>query len=251
MILRRLLSRVVGLMPEKIQVQISRAHYYKLIKSLTIDHEPELKIIQSLVSPGDCVLDIGANFGVYSRFFAEWVTDTGEVISVEPIPRTYDALKNNMNKLGFYHVRTLRHAVSSKAGVVTMKVPYYQGGIDFYRARITDGADEDTKAWRSFEIRTVTIDELTKKCDRKITFMKMDVEGHELDALKGAGQMLRDHSPGLMLEIWSDPDTLGTDAAKIYQYLSEFGYSGYQAEDDSLVPRKAGEKVLNHFFLKD
>src|SRR5215469_11112259 len=66
--------------------------------------ERDAVVARKLISPGDTVLDIGANIGVYSRMLSRCVGPQGTVYAFEPIPHTFDFLSNNIRKLGLKNV---------------------------------------------------------------------------------------------------------------------------------------------------
>jgi hypothetical protein len=109
-ILRRLLSTesewnpkvvigrgVVRVLPESVLHRLKKRYYAYLMKHVPEDWvERDALIAKQLVSPGDSVLDIGANIGQYSRLLSSWVGPNGQVYAFEPIPQIFDFLSNNV-----------------------------------------------------------------------------------------------------------------------------------------------------------
>ena len=85
-------TQALRYLPEPLLQSIKARHYARMLRSFTIDQEPDLKLVQHLVKPGDTVLDVGANFGVYTRVLSQLVGPAGRVISVEPVPQTFSIL---------------------------------------------------------------------------------------------------------------------------------------------------------------
>src|SRR5262249_25681300 len=109
-IVTRIILRVL---PEGALHRLKKAYYAYLIT-----HSPEewmerdAIIAEHLISPGDCVLDMGANLGSYVRFLEKRVGPNGQVYAFEPIPQTFEFLTNNMRKLKLANVECLDFALS-------------------------------------------------------------------------------------------------------------------------------------------
>ena len=85
-------------------------------KSL-LEREKELGILNQFIKPGDTVLDIGANFGVYTHEFSKLVGSEGKVYSFEPIPETYGRLCYCVDKLNLNNVEVFDVALSDRDGL--------------------------------------------------------------------------------------------------------------------------------------
>jgi FkbM family methyltransferase len=110
-------------------------------------NERDAVIAKSLISPGDSVLDIGANIGQYSRFLSHCVGPTGRVYAFEPIPETFDFLSNNIRRRGLSNVEPLNFALSDTEKTRTMVIPTYRWGSEcWYDVRVK--TDKANPAWR-------------------------------------------------------------------------------------------------------
>ena len=102
---------ILPLIPESALHRFKKSYYAYLIA-----HTPETwmerdaLVTRKLISPGDTVLDIGANIGVFSRMLSRCVGPHGKVYAFEPIPQSFEFLSNNMRKLGLKNVETLDFA---------------------------------------------------------------------------------------------------------------------------------------------
>ena len=90
--------------------------------------EPDLKVVEHLIKPGDSVVDIGANTGLYTKRMSELVGRDGRVFSIEPVPLTFDILGFNVGKLGLTNVELINCAISDTNGSVIVEVPLYESG---------------------------------------------------------------------------------------------------------------------------
>jgi FkbM family methyltransferase len=244
-ILKGLALRVL---PDRMLQIVKKVHYARMLESLSEDDERDFRIINHLVSPGDWVVDIGANIGVYTKYLSELVGAEGRVYSVEPVPLTLDILVSNVRKLGFKNVETINCAISDFNGSVTMEVPLYQsGGENFYEARIvSENADNSL---RRIRVQSRTIDSLFSDLDHHISFIKCDAEDHELKCVKGASGIIKKSKPAWLIEISGDPDDPGSAAYQTFRLLNQEGYEAFWFDGESLRKRSTGDGSVNYFFL--
>jgi FkbM family methyltransferase len=238
-------------LPDSALLVAKRFHYARSLRALDPAVEPDLQIVRRLVSPGNIVLDIGANIGVYTVSLAKWIGDTGKVLAFEPVPPTFDILSSNVRQLGLKNVELFRIAASDTEQSVTMEVPRYpQGGHNYYESRITAAASMETGV-RSFTVRAIPIDLVLQGRDLRVDLIKMDVEGHELPALRGAARLLERERPALLVEVSGDPDRSGSPASELMAMLHSLGYSAWWFDGTQLRPRRAADRRSNIFFLRD
>jgi len=242
---RRIVST---LLPDALQQVIRKAYYARLLKTLPADHEPEFTVVRCLVGPGDHVIDIGANIGVYTRYLSGLVGREGRVYSVEPVPPTFDILCSNIKRLGLSNVSPLNYAISDADGEVTMEVPLYAtGGENFYRARIV--TDSLSDSLRRVRVTSRRIDSLLADLPGRISFIKCDVEGHERQCVSGARSAMSQVKPAWLIEIAGEPDDMNSDASATFQLLNQAGYEAYWFDGVRLRRRQPGDRSINYFFL--
>ena len=177
---------------------------WKHVRDLATVSEPEFPAIRPFVHRGDTVLDIGANFGVFTKFFADCVGSTGRVFSFEPIPITFRNLQKGIAHYHLLNVAAHNVAVSNRKQVVAMKIPQLAtGGENLYEAEITPDGE--------LEIPAITVDSL----GLSPSFIKIDVEGHEREVLEGAKETLLRSRPALLVEVIH---------SEVIPFLSELGY---------------------------
>lgn len=128
-----------------------------------------------------------------------------------------------------------------------MVVPLWRWGTEcYYDARIAP-APEGTSL-RSFEVATRTVDTLFREVETKISFIKCDVNYHELHFVRGALQTIRRWKPSMLLEVGTNPDK--SIASKILNILSEEDYDAYYFDGKLLRRRVLGQRTQNWFFLR-
>jgi FkbM family methyltransferase len=235
------------LLPDGVLHFAKKIHYARVLRRVTESDEPDLKVLKVLVEPGQSVADIGANIGVYAKYLSERVGPSGRVITVEPIPSTFDILRSNVRKLGLSNVEAKNYAISDTEGQVKMQVPKYDsGGENFYGARIEGGEMGDSV--RSFVVPATTVDALLSTVPL-VHFIKCDVEGHELNCIQGAAKTIERFKPAWLIEISGDMDDERSSSYQTSRILSDNGYKAYWFDGMKLRPRRPDTKSVNYFFL--
>jgi len=228
-------------LPDALLQPMRKAHYAR--KVLHAAEEAEMGVIPHLLPFGGCAIDLGANFGMYTRLFAQIVGPDGQVHAVEPVPSTFEVLQSNVNRLGLSNVTVHNFAVSDEEGTVTMAVPEYdRGGENLYEARVI--SDSDAAASRTVRVPACTLDDLFGRLGQ-VDFVKCDVEGHELNVIRGATEILRVHRPAWLIEVSGDPDDPESSAAELIDRMRQFGYRMYHLDRG-----RPGSRSVNYFFLR-
>jgi FkbM family methyltransferase len=151
----------------------------------------EMGIIRSLVKPGDTVVDIGANIGVITRLLAKSAGISGRVYAFEPAPDNFLFLKRNVGSLA--NVNIYHSAVGDQ-----------DGNVDLY---VSDDLNVDHRTYHVYgrknklNVDCVRIDSMF--FDKKINFIKMDIQGYEYAALCGMKKTIS--SPAcrfVLMELW-------------------------------------------------
>ena len=165
--------------------------------SLTMDtnFEPlETEIIAVNIKPGDVVLDIGANIGYHTLKMADIVGPTGLVFAFEPDPNNFVTLTKNIEANGYKNIIAVNKAVSNKPGKLKLYIDKFnKGGHRIYSS---------FEKRESVEIEATSLDDYFKGStfiiDKKISFIKMDVEGAEPLVIEGAKRLI-ENSPNIKM----------------------------------------------------
>lgn len=148
------------------------------------------------VRDGDVVLDIGANLGAYTLLFGQWVGDAGHVYAFEPAPDARQGLEQHVAMNGLAACVTVCHEAVSGG----------QGRARFL-AMGTSGANrllpEGSRA--GGEVSTITVDGFCASLGLKPRLIKIDVEGAELDVLRGARRTIAAGGHDLRLYVEMHP----------------------------------------------
>lgn len=238
------------ILPHSTVQLVKKRHYLRLLCSSLLEKEPELRVVRYLVKPGDTVIDIGANVGVYSKILSELVGPDGHVYSIEPFPPTFEILCYNVRKLRLDNVETINVAVSDSEAIVTMALPYDSSGAEtHYRAFIVKDHADTRKEMTN--VQATTIDSRFLSASRTISFIKCDVEGHELACIKGAAKFLARSQPAWLIEVSGEPNDTDSAAHDVFKILHDQGYFAWWFDGSKLRKRRPGDKSTNYFFLKD
>jgi FkbM family methyltransferase len=240
---------VLTRLPEGLLRRFKRHHYLRLLKRQGPHEERDFAVIARLVKPGDHVIDVGANYGVYMKFLSDLVGRTGMVYSVEPIPSTFEIIATNAKRLKLANVRLLNYACSDRNDEAVMEIPRLStGGENYYMARIVDRQRDPTL--RRVTIKTVTLDSLFASQTAEITFIKCDVEGHELRCIRGGMETLRKWRPAWFVEVSGDPDREGSNGWELFRLFERESYQPFWFDGAALRARRAGDVSVNYFFLQ-
>jgi FkbM family methyltransferase len=193
--------------------------------------EDEIRGLKAVVRPGDVCLDIGAEYGVYTHAFAELVSPTGMVHSVEPLPGAFRVLVAGVTLAQLRNVRCYQVALGQHAGRGTMSVPQRRWLPVHGRAFLTSGANGQGPnvgfcSSRTVEVEVLTLDDLcARERIHRLDFVKIDIEGAELSVLRGGGDTLAAHRPTFLIEIEErHVGKYGIKAVDVIDYLAARGY---------------------------
>lgn len=209
-----------------------RAHHYQnQLKHYDINDEPDVLGCKALLCPGDIVLDIGANIGVYTRFCSEFVGPSGRVFALEPTPETFSYLTRNVRYLGLSNVVCYNLAASDQDNDhARMSLPSYTtGGTNLYEAALSDTGD--------IPVKTVRLDELFRDLCPK--FIKCDVEGHEVHCIHGALELIARCRPIWMIEVLNP---------QVFEIFSSLDYEVFIWDQNGFRHSTPTDKRPNYFF---
>lgn len=177
-------------------------------------------ICRKIVRNGDNVLDIGANIGIVSVHLSTLVGSSGQVHSFEPNPAMIERLSLARQRNGLHNIMVHPIALGARQDRLSLSVPTGnsgEGSLLFHKNR---------PSVRTVEVEVASLDEIVQRENiGNIRFIKIDVEGFEVEVLRGAERVLEGHEPHAILfeanvslnsTFWEVP------AVRI---LKEFGYS--------------------------
>jgi len=164
--------------------------YQKFV--LLLGWEPEVRHIKDYASRCALAIDVGANMGLWSYAMAK----SGmfeNVLAFEPNP----TLISDLQHAEFKNVTVIHKAVSSAPGTSHLKIPKQGDMLLTGWASLENQIDVDTDEYQEIVVETIRLDDL--KLDG-VGFMKVDVEGHELNVLEGARNFFTTNRPVCLIE---------------------------------------------------
>jgi FkbM family methyltransferase len=198
--------------------------------------EPEIRLLPYLVDPMRVAIDIGAAEGVYSFFLQRLAL---RCIAFEPNPSLHLSLKRALPEVEIHQA-----AVSAVEGNATLRVPVVNG-IPYTGWATIEPRNQLTElpphAVEEIKVRTVRPDQMTLG---DIGFVKIDVEGHELDVLAGLSGLLAKCLPNLLIEIGSAQR--GGSLAEIRGRLHPLGYIGLRLDERGLLKALANDAEVSN-----
>jgi len=230
-VVSRLMSRgspdgvVIAPLPWGISIEVDPLE--TIGRSLTHRGMFELAVVEAmfrLIEPGDLVLDVGANIGFMSAAAACSHADI-EVIAYEPHPELFRRLLRNRDRWvaerpGLKNrIRLVEAAVSEHPGTATLHIPDNFAGNQGIASLV---GGNDVSGTTALTVATAAIDDIVDQEGRDIGLLKIDIEGHELAAFRGAARALR-HGK-IRNIVFEDHQGIASNAAR---FLASHGYELY------------------------
>ena len=184
----------------------------------------EVAFVMDNLKPGDSMLDVGANVGVYTLQAARAVGETGRVYSFEPQSDVFAMLSRSVQENGFAERCILNNfALGDRDGAASIWRHHDTNpGASF----ITSGdIGQDGNPTQLRKLDSLAF-------DNKVRMLKMDVEGYEPLLLAGGETFLRDHKPIIITEWFprSMSEVAGSSSEEYFDRLSSLGYAVHRLE---------------------
>lgn len=187
--------------------------------------EPETRLLKVLLSSGDHVIDVGTNAGIYTYLMSQIGC---RVESFEPLAY-YSSL---LRSAGLPNVAVHDVALSDSKGKGVIHIPIIDGQPRRTRASIEETSD----ATIGQEIEFLPLDDFGFT---DVSFIKIDVEGHELAVLRGSRATIERSKPALLVEI-EQHRLVGCSIYDVFSWFEDLGYEGF-------FYRKGVRCTLNEF----
>jgi len=185
--------------------------YNQLKKNKLVSSEPEFYILKKFIKKDDSVVDIGANIGRYSFELSKIVGHKGKVYSFEPILRNYLTFISLIFIHEAKNIIPFNIALSDETKL--LKMNEVKTSIR-YKVLFNTYTASKVRKKGSLNHYSIKLDDL--KIKNKISFIKIDVEGHEMQVLRGAKNIIIKNKPIILIQ---DNDK------KVINYLRSWGYA--------------------------
>lgn len=178
---------------------------------------PSIKYLREAKLAGTTVIDIGANKGVFSIYMSRAAGPQGKLIAFEAQPELGPHLLDVKMSFGLDNMTLVNKGLSSEAGVLTMRRSEAGSGMASFHNPASGDLQE-------IEIPVIRLDDyVAENGTGPVSFIKCDVEGHELDVFKGGRELLCRDKPTLLFECHDDE----ADRGELFDFLTGLGYDGY------------------------
>lgn len=207
-------------------------------------YEPqETAVLKAVLRPGDVFVDVGANWGYFTLLAAHRVGAGGRVVSLEPDPRLFPVLAENVARNGLAQVLPLQVAASDAEGSMRL-AGFDEAGGNSGLSRLVPG--DGPVAGPVFDVPTRPLDALLDELGLgRVDVLKMDIEGAEGLALRGLARLLAARGVSrLLLEL--HPAQLvrhGHSAAAVAALLSEAEYVPWAIDHSRGATRRAAYAI--------
>jgi FkbM family methyltransferase len=194
-----------------------------------------LALCRSLIRPGETVFDVGGHIGYLSLFFARLVGRDGEVHAFEPGENNLPYIERNV--AAHAAIRLVRKAAGAADGVAPIYLESLAGQnnslLPAFEGLARNAALAFAGAARvvAREVPVIRLDSYAAEADANPDFVKIDVEGFELEVLQGMERLLR-RQPILLVEVQRNQ-------AQVFELLENAGYRMFNDRCRQLLPKHA------------
>lgn len=179
-----------------------------------------MALFSKLVNKNDTVVEIGGHIGYISLFLAKLIGDSGKLFVFEPGENNLPYIRKNIK--GKENICLVEKAISEKAGTVSFFIDDLTGqnnslNKDYEVFKNNNKASYTKSAYQEVIIQAITLDDFVSARNLKVDFIKMDIEGAEILAVRGMQKILIENPPIMMIEITDGKE-------EIFNILVERGY---------------------------
>jgi FkbM family methyltransferase len=208
--------------------------------------EDEIKFLRTFIKPGMRVIDIGANYGLYTLTFAKIIGEQGRVWAFEPTATTSACLQQSISENNFNNIELIQAGLSDRIGqAIFFTDPNSE--LNSLSKESVSGNSHET-------ISLLTLDHCAKKYNwGDIDFIKLDAEGEESNIVEKGEEFLSSASPLIMFELMHGEKV----NAHLINHFTNLGYESYRLIPglNVLVPFKPNKPfddfLLNIFCCKE
>lgn len=217
----------------------SRGLRYRIFPQFGLSHlyggwEPRAQDLMTRhLRPGSVAYDLGANYGMHSLLMARLVGDSGHVYAFEPVPEILSCLKENVGLNKFSNVACVECAASDTVGEATFSLGHHRGAG--HLSEVEHGA--------TIRVKTTTLDDFVVRDNHQPPdFIKIDVEGAEGRALRGAETVLGRYRPILLIDLHTPEQDVEVGRVLLRQRYAAFRTENGERVDflDRGWPHKGG-----------
>jgi FkbM family methyltransferase len=188
---------------------------------------PIQKTLSKYLQTGGVFYDVGAHIGILSMFAAQLVGKQGAVFAFEPDPQNAKRIDEHVSRNMLGQLQVVPYAVWSSPGCLQ----FARASAHSSRNQGAVVTDSRANGENTIEVEAIALDDFAKR-HLSPTLIKVDVEGAEIDVLRGSEEIFAQTRPVLICEVHH-----GKAAQEVTQWLSEKGYAFEWLEDWPQFPR--------------
>ena len=205
--------------------------------------EHEMMLLSNFIETGQTIIDVGANIGTHTVFFAEQVGKGGGVVAIEAQPEIFNLLKQNIILNNLQNVKAINAAISSKNYNIKIPIIDYEqegnfGALSFKIDNI-DCYLPTRKTGISQKIPAIPLDDMNIEACH---LLKVDVEGMEKEVIDGALKTIDKFRPILYLE-----NNYQASSPELLKLLANINYQPYWHVISYYRPENFNKYVNNIF----
>ena len=225
----------------------------RLKRAIIKDYDQEIGLLDMVINKKLESIDVGVYRGVYSYQMSKL---SSHVHSFEPNPLIYPYLEKNLKRI-ISNMTLYNMALSDKSEIVDLKVPKrfkvlikknYEEAFKLGLATIHKENSLGKNQFSMFKVKAEKLDNIIQ--NRKIGFIKIDVEGHERNVLIGAEMIIKKYKPNLLVEI--EERHTNEKIENILGFINDFGYNSFFSDGYNLIETKKlsnYNQKNNYFFI--
>lgn len=223
----------------------------RLIRANKNNYEKELSILSRFSNPNMDAVDVGVYRGVYSYRLSQ---EFKHVHAFEANPLIYPFLKKNLPEI-ITNISLYNCALSDQVGFTNLKMPirnksFFKNNYEelYQLGAATIHLNNNFDNFNTIEVEKKKMDDILY--DKKIGFIKIDVEGHEKEVINGSINIIKKYKPNLLVEIEERHNK--NKVMDTINYINKLGYSSFFLDEDKLVETKNLKefKNINNFIFK-
>lgn len=215
--------------------------YYFYSKYKILFEKKDILHISSYIKPNSIIIDIGANIGIYTDFFLKYSDPKSKILAYEADIKNFEILKKKYKNIK--RVKCVNKIVSNK------------NGISFLKKNLSNPTAHYMGAGGK-KMKTIKLDNLLKKEKKRISLVKIDVEGAEALVIMGSQKIISKYKPAIYME-YSEERIKRYKKFNIINFLKKKGYKFYIKESGNftnitskkLILKSRNNKVIDFLCL--
>jgi len=187
-----------------------------------------IKVIKEVLKPGMKVIDCGSNIGFYPLLEAKILQGQGQIHAFEPDPRNFKVLEKNVKLFkNEKFIKPYQKAISNNNGIEQMLVAS-MANLNKLSSLDNEKFSARHNVNEIVDVETIKIDSFCKENKIAPDFIRMDIEGYEVEVFQGMKELFKNSKAGFMIMLELHPHAYSNERsfAKELEYLFELNFNG-------------------------